>query len=127
MRDAAEAVLRPAGEVVQRHAVQVRGANDGLAGVAGARAGDDGGEGEPAERSPGELRGRRWSVSCWLGLRGGKGGEGGGGGGREARTTVMVSTQTVKTSEVRYRESEIAYSFQSWANRVFMPAMLRRL
>lgn len=33
----------------------------------------------------------------------------------------MVSTLIVKTSFVRYRESERAYSFQSWANVVDIP------
>jgi hypothetical protein len=33
------------------------------------------------------------------------------------RTTVILSTLSMNGSEVRYRESERAYSFQSWAKR----------
>lgn len=36
-------------------------------------------------------------------------------------TAVMVSTLIVKTSWVKYRESERAYSFHSWAKSVDMP------
>jgi hypothetical protein len=38
------------------------------------------------------------------------------------RTTVMVSTQTVNVSSVRYRLSDSVYSFHSCANSVFRPA-----
>lgn len=33
------------------------------------------------------------------------------------RTAVTVSMQSTKGSEVKYRESESAYSFHSWPNR----------
>lgn len=36
---------------------------------------------------------------------------------RKVHTTVMLSTLNMKGSEVRYRESERAYSFQSCANK----------
>lgn len=37
---------------------------------------------------------------------------------------MIVSTQIMKGSEVRYLESERAYSFHSWANRSLEPARL---
>jgi hypothetical protein len=39
-------------------------------------------------------------------------------------TTVIVSTQTVNTSDVRYRESESEYSFHSCAYSDWSPATL---
>lgn len=35
----------------------------------------------------------------------------------KTHTTVMLSTLSMNGSDVRYRESDRAYSFQSWANR----------
>lgn len=39
-----------------------------------------------------------------------------------ALTTVMASTQSMKGSDVKYRESDSAYSFHSWANKSCEPA-----
>jgi hypothetical protein len=39
------------------------------------------------------------------------------------RTAVMVSMQSTKGSEVKYRESERAYSFHSWPKRSFAEPM----
>lgn len=108
------AVLGPGGGVVEGHAVEVRRADDHGEAVAGGRAGERGRKRQPAERAPDELRSRR-QRSCSPRRREGA-----------LLTTVAVSTQTVKTSDVMYRESPSAYSFHSCAAIVCCPAMLAR-
>jgi hypothetical protein len=92
-------------------------ANDELQRVARRRSREDGEDGKERQRTPSKLA-RQRSVRCdyrctyirLVPLDG-------------PRTTVMLSTQTVNVSSVRYRLSDSVYSFHSCANSVFRPAI----
>jgi hypothetical protein len=83
--------LKPVGRVVERHAVQVGDAHDHLQGVTDRGAAENGGQGEEGERAPGELSTSGCQRRVSLEKEAAPG----------TRTTVIVSTQTVKTSRVR--------------------------
>lgn len=109
-----EVFLGGARGVVEHDAVEVAHAGHHLHGVAEGAVPHDAEGGVQAERSPYKLSRRLGPYSSrfmvyWvrdmIGL-----------------TTVMVSTETIKGSEVRYRESEREYSFHSCAKRVCWPA-----
>ena len=100
-------VVEHAGGIVQDDTVELAGGDDDLKWVAEWVAGGDHGCNDEAEWSPHELGRRSAYVSS----------------GRRSRcqarqlTAVMVSMQSTNGSEVRYLESEKAYSFHSWPNR----------
>lgn len=122
-----EVGLAQAGAVVQRDAVQVRDADDDAERVPRGAAPDDGhGVGE-AEGAPDELRhnarmdqhaeridaGRTFAFRLWGEKK------------KKTRlTAVMVSMLSMKKSDVRYRESDSAYSFHSCASTFCDDAMV---
>lgn len=110
--------LDQARRVVQGDAVQVCHGHDDLKRVAEGRGGHDAHCAEKGERAPEKLF-LDWEKDTLVGFiftnmtKKNKRGK------REPglRTTVILSTLNMNGSEVRYRESERAYSFQSWAKR----------